>query len=261
MTKVEIIEQIIERKNIELEVVYEAIKTRNETVVNPGYKAIIDKYFNDFSNEDIYTKVSNDGDTVTFLRPHVDYNYPKDLMDLRLRTDWKTDEITDVSTSVYSTSDNSVWELERLQLVGQVASVLIDYKDDFMAEMMSFKQASKKESKALRQTGYDIEKDIRNCNGEISRMETEATEALLNGEGLVFNNKLASVDISWNHEIRRVSKARIVGKTPSGKSADLELTLSYGENEEQVQLYKKVRMSNVNTLVSQYKQKVLRATA
>ena len=64
-------------------------------------------------------------------------------MDLRLRTDWKTGEITDVTTSVYSTSDNSLWELERLQLVGQVASVLIDYKDDFMAEMMSFKLSTK----------------------------------------------------------------------------------------------------------------------
>jgi hypothetical protein len=259
MTKIDIITKIIETKNNELEVAYEAIKTRNETVVNPGYKAIVDKYFNDFTNEEIYTKVSNDGELVTFLRPHVDYNYPKELMDLRLRTDWKTGEITDVHTSVYSTSDNSVWELERLQLVGQIASILIDYKDDFMAEMMSFKEACKKESKALRQAGYDIEKDIRECNKEIDRMHTEAAEELLNGEGLTFGTKLACVDISWNNEVRRVRKARILGKTPSGKSADLEITTSYGDNEENVYTYKKVRMSNVLTLVSQYKSYVINA--
>ena len=259
MTKIDIITKIIETKNNELEVAYEAIKTRNETVVNPGYKAIVDKYFNDFTNEEIYTKVSNDGETITFLRPHVDYNYPKDLMDLRLNTDWKTGEITDVRTSVYSTSDNSVWELERLQLVGQVASVLIDYKDDFMAEMMSFKEACKKESKAVRQVGYDIEKDIRECNKEIHRMQTEAAEKLLNGEGLVFTDKLASVDISWNNNVRRVRKARIVGKTPSGKSADLEVTTTYGDNEENVYLFKKVRMTNLSTLVSQYKSYVINA--
>ena len=259
MTKVDIITKIIETKNNELEVAYEAIKTHNETVVNPGYKVIIDKYFNDFGNEEIYTKVSNDGETVTFLRPHVDYNYPKDLMDLRLRTDWKTGEITDVTTSVYSTSDNSLWELERLQLVGQVASVLIDYKDDFMAEMMSFKLSTKKEAKQLRQVGYGIEKDIRECNKEIHRMQTEAAEKLLNGEGLVFTDKLASVDISWNNEVRRVSKARIVGKTPSGKSADLEITTSYQGNQENVHIFKKVRMTNVSTLVSQYKSYVINA--
>jgi hypothetical protein len=259
MTKVDIITKIIETKNNELEVAYEAIKTRNETVVNPGYKAIVDKYFNDFSNEEIYTKVSSDGELVTFLRPHVDYNYPKDLMDLRLRTDWKTGEVTDVHTSVYSTSDNSVWELERLQLVGQIASILIDYKDDFMAEMMSFKEACKKESKAVRQVGYDIEKDIRECNKEIDRMHTEAAEELLNGKGLEFGTKLASVDISWNNEVRRVSKARIVGKTPSGKSADLEITTSYQGNQENVHIFKKVRMTNVSTLVSQYKSYVINA--
>ena len=259
MTKVEIIEQIIERKNIELEVAYEAIKTRNETVVNPGYRAIVDKYFNDFANEEIYTKVSNDGELVTFLRPHVDYNYPKDLMELRLRTDWKTGEITDVRTSVYSTSDNSIWELERLQLVGQIASILIDYKDDFMAEMMSFKEACKKESKAVRQVGYDIEKDIRECNKEIDRMHTEAAEELLNGKGLVFGTELASVDVSWNNNVRRVSKARIVSKTPSGKSADLELTTSYGDNKENIYVFKKVRMTNLSTLVSQYKSYVINA--
>ena len=259
MTKLDIITKIIETKNNELETAYEAIKTRNETVVNPGYKAIVDKYFNDFSNEEIYTKVSNDGELVTFLRPHVDYNYPKDLMDLRLRTDWKTGEVTDVHTSVYSTSDNSVWELERLQLVGQIASILIDYKDDFMAEMMSFKEACKKESKAVRQVGYDIEKDIRECNKEIDRMHTEAAEELLNGKGLEFGTKLASVDVSWNNNVRRVSKARIVGKTPSGKSADLEVTTTYGDNQENVYLFKKVRMTNLSTLVSQYKSYVINA--
>ena len=259
MTKIDIIKKIIETKKNELEVAYEAIKIHNETVVNPGYKAVADKYFNDFTSEDIYTKVSNDGETVYFLRPHVDYNYDKDVMELRLSTDWKTGEYTDVRTSVYSTSDNTLWELERLLLVGHIASILIDYKDDFIAEMMSFKEACKKESKAVRQVGYDIEKDIRECNKEIDRMHTEAAEELLNGEGLTFGTKLACVDISWNNEVRRVSKARILSKTPSGKSADLEITTSYGDNEENVFTFKKVRMSNVLTLVSQYKSYVINA--
>ena len=136
---------------------------------------------------------------------------------------------------------------------------MIDYKDDFIAEMMSFKEACKKESKAVRQVGYDIEKDIRECNKEIDRMHTEAAEELLNGEGLTFGTKLACVDISWNNEVRRVSKARILSKTPSGKSADLEITTSYGDNEENVFTFKKVRMSNVLTLVSQYKSYVINA--
>lgn len=256
MTKIDIIKKIIETKKNELEVAYEAIKIHNETVVNPGYKAVADKYFNDFTSEDIYTKVSNDGETVYFLRPHVDYNYDKDVMELRLSTDWKTGEYTDVRTSVYSTSDNSLWELERLQLVGQVASVLIDYKDDFMAEMMSFRTSTNKEAKQLRKVGYDIEKDIRNCEGEITSIEREETVAKLNGKGLVFGEgKKGSIDLKWNWTLRNVNSARIVSTTASGKSADIEIQ-SYDYKPE---VYKNVRMSNIESLIWQYRDYVLKA--
>jgi hypothetical protein len=256
MTKIDIIKKIIETKDNELEVAYKAIKIHTETVIIPGYKAIADKYFNDFSNEDIYTRVSSDGETVTFLRPHVDYNYDKDIMELRLSTDWKTGEITDVRTSVYSTSDNSVWELERLQLVGQVASVLIDYKDDFIAEMMSFKTSKRTKVKQLRKVGYDIERDIRSCEEQINSIEREETLAKLNGKGLVFGEgKKGSIDLKWNWTLRNVNSARIVSTTASGKSADIEIQ-SYDYKPE---IYKNVRMSNIESLVWQYRDYVLKA--
>lgn len=258
MTKVEIVKEIIEKKELELNAAQEAVHAHNVTVKQPGYKAIVDKYFNDFTSEDIYTKVSTDGETITFLRPHVDYNYDKDVMDLRLRTDWKTGEITEVSTSVYSTSDNSLWELERLQLVGQVASVLIDYTDDLIAEISSFKEEIAEESKALRKVVYAIQKDIHDCNDQINAMYLLQAETNLHGDGLVFDKtKKASLDLRFDHTLRNINSAKILSKTTSGKSCDIEIQ-AY---DYQPQVYKKVRMSNVEGLLWQYRDYVINAAS
>lgn len=260
MTKVEIIEQIIATKKVELTEAYNTKKKYNDKVVNPGYLAITQKFFNGFTTEDVYVKASNDGESITFLRPCEESKYDKEVMNLRLRTDWRTEEITDLTTSVYSTSDNSLWELERLQLVGEVASIIIDFKDDFIAEMSAFKDESRPKSKELQKVIYAIEADITSCTNEINSIRLKIGEELLESKkGMVFSkDQLGAIDVSWDHSIRRIVKARIIKKTASGKSADLELTSQYGQ-ETSTQVYEKVRMSNVETLLWQYRDYVLNA--
>ena len=257
MTKVEIIEKIIETKNNELKVAQELEYTHRETVIIPSYKAVVDKYFSGLEvAEDIYTKVSSDGETITFLRPHDDYSYAKDVMDVRLRSDWKTGQFTEVSTSVYSTSDNSTWELERLQLVGQVASVLIDYKDDFIAEMGNTKDENRPKKRELRKEINNIEKDISSCREQINEIHLTDAKDKLTGEGLIFDgDQKGCMDIKWDWTVRGIYAAKIISKTASGKSADIELQCFDSEP----RVFEKVRMSNIETLLWQYRDYVINA--
>ena len=41
---------------------------------------------------------------------------------------------------MYSTNDNSQWELERLFTAGEVAKVLLDHGDDIIAKFNSYKR-------------------------------------------------------------------------------------------------------------------------
>ena len=263
MTKVEIIKEVIGKKEIELKAAKTAYTTFQQEEAQPGYKEIVDNYFNDFQSEDIYTKVSNDGETITFMRPQDGYNYDKDIMELRFSTDYETGDLDDIRTSVYSTSDNSTWELERLQLVGHVASILIDHKDDLIAEVQSFKDEISVDKKALWKAAYRIESDITSLNDEINDiMLTFAKERLESSEGMLFDKeKLGNIDIAYNCTVSKVMKARIVRKTASGKSVDIELTLKQYDDSEYVNTYKAVRMSNVHDLLWQYRDYVIKAQA
>ena len=78
----------------------------------------------------------------------------------------------------------------------------------------------------------------------------------MNGEGLEFNgDKKGIIDIRWDWTLRGITSAKILSKTTSGKSADIEIS-RYGETP---RVYKKVRMSNIEALKWQYKDYVIKA--
>ena len=149
MTKAQIINQIIEKKKEELK---EVTKAYNEfdKKRDSMYFGIIQGYFvGEFTLDDVYFK-HDYGTTFELKRPHDQYDYDKDLITLRFREDWKTGEYTNIETSMYSTSDNSQWELERLFTAGEVAKVLLDHGDDIIAKFNSYKDSFAEEHKAVR---------------------------------------------------------------------------------------------------------------
>ena len=132
MTKAQIIDQIIEKKNEELKVVkatFDAIEKDREQ----KYFETIQEYFGgEFTLDNVYFK-HDYGTTFQLKRPHPQYDYDKEMITIRFRDDWKTGEFTGIDTSMYSTNDNSQWELERLFSAGEVAKVLLDHGDDIVA--------------------------------------------------------------------------------------------------------------------------------
>ena len=253
MTKAQIIDQIIEKKNEELKELtktYVEVEKRRDA----QYFEIIQEYFGgEFTLDDVYF-AHDYGTTFVVKRPHDNYNYDKELITLRFRDDWSTGEFTHIETSMYSTNDNSQWELERLYTAGEVAKVLLDHGDDILAKFNAYKESFKEEYTAAQKAKWLAEGDIQKLKDEKDQTYIDKAETLLNGEGLVFDKeKKGSIDLRWDWTLRGITSAKIISKTSSGKSADIEIS-TYGETP---RVYEKVRTSNIENLLWQYRDYVL----
>ena len=255
MTKAQILDQIIEKKKEELTALNEAYNSV-EKKRDAKYFKIIQKYFGgEFTLDDVYFK-HDYGTSFVVKRPHDQYDYDKELITLRFKEDWKTGEFTDVDTSMYSTNDNSQWELERLFTAGEVAKVLLDFGDDIIAEFNTVKDKIAKEHDEARTAKWTCENDIQKLKSEKNQTFLDKADTLLNGEGLVFDgDKKGTIDLRWDWTLRGITSAKILSKTTSGKSADIEI--STWDNPPKV--YEKVRTSNIEALLWQYRDYVIKA--
>ena len=255
MTKAQIIDQIIEKKQEELAQLTETFK-EVETKRDQMYFEIIQEYFGgEFTLDDVYFK-HDYGTSFELKRPHDQYDYDKELITLRFREDWKTNEFTDIETSMYSTNDNSQWELERLFTAGEVAKVLLDHGDDIIAKFNSYKDSFSEEYSIAQKAKWACEGDIHKLKDEKNQTFLDLAKSLLEGEGLTFEGeKKASIDLRWDWTLRGITSAKIISKTSSGKSADIEI----GQYGEQPRKYEKVRVSNIENLLWQYRDYVINA--
>lgn len=255
MTKAEILDQIIDKKKEELKGLtetYVEVEKRRDA----QYFEIIQEYFGgEFTLDDVYFN-HDYGTSFVVKRPHKEYNYDKEMITLRFRDDWKTGEFTNIETSMYSTNDNSQWELERLFTAGEVAKVLLDHGDDIVAKFNSYKESFEEEYSAARQAKWSAEGELQKLKDEKNKSFLDIAEALLEGEGLVFDkDRKGSIDLRWDWTLRGITSAKILSKTASGKSADIEIS-THGDTP---RVYEKIRMSNIDSLVCQYRDYVLTA--
>ena len=255
MTKAEILDQIIDKKKEELEILKESYKKIKKDRDFRYFQTIKD-YFggSNLTIEGTYIKDPKYGTTFEICRPHPDYTYDRELITLRLSEDWKKGGFKDITTSVYSTSDNSNFELERLITVGEVANILLDYKDDILGELNAYTDKFAHEYDKAYKALSECESDITKLRNEKNQTYLDEAANLLNGKGLEFTgNKKGRISLRWDWEIGNIHKARIIRKSLSGKSADIELTFGDGSSSN----YEKVRMSNVEDLQWQYRDYVL----
>jgi len=259
MTKIEIINEIIVKKQEELKKANAIGKKLEQAKVDVMF-GVMEKYFGGESTlDDVYIKKplgGYSGTTYEVKRPNKEYKYDKELMTIRFHEDWRSNEIDSIDTSIYSTSDNSQWELERIFTNGEVAKILLDHGDDILAEMNVVRLTNKKEIDAARTEIYKIEASITNLKSEINTIYLDEATEKLEGEGLVFGEgKKGAIDIKWDWTIRSINSAKILSKTASGKSCNIEIQ---AYDYEPV-VYEKVRMSNVEALLWQYRDYVINA--
>ena len=255
MTKAQIIDQIIEKKNEELEVVREKFNSIEKERDQKYFETIQGYFGGEFTLEDVYIK-HDYSSTFVVKRPHDQYDYDKELITIRFRDDWNTGEFINIETSMYSTNDNSQWELERIYTAGKVAKVLLDHGDDILAAVNNTKDAYAEKYNEARDARWSVEADIQKLKDEKNQSYLDIAREKLNGEGLVFEgNQKGAIDLRWDFTIRGITSAKILSKTASGKSADIEIAT--WDNEPRT--YEKVRMSNIEYLLTQYRDNVILA--
>ena len=259
MTKIEIINEIIVKKQEELKELKATGKKLEDTRIDAMF-SVIEKYLGgEFTLDDVYISKPSygySGGTYEVKRPNKDSKYDKEIMTIRFHEDWKTNELDGIETSIYSTSDNSQWELERIFTNGEVAKVLLDHGDDLLAEMNVVRLTKSEEISDARTDIYKVESSITNLKNEINTIEIDEATELLEGKGLVFEEgKKGSMDIKWDWTLRGINSAKIISKTASGKSCNIEIQ-AYDYDPV---VYEKVRMSNVDSLIWQYRDNVINA--
>jgi len=260
MTKIEIINEIIVKKQQELKKLNVTKKKLEDSRTDAMFN-VMQKYFGgEFTLDDVYISKPTygySGGSYEIKRPNKDYNYDKELMTIRFHENWKTSEFDGIETSLYSTSDNSQWELERIFTNGEVAKVLLDHGDDLLAEMNVTRLTNIKEINAARTEIYKIESSITNLKSEINTIHLDEATEKLEGEGLVFDKeKKGAMDIKWDWTLRGINSAKILSKTASGKSCNIKIQAYDYEP----RVYENVRMSNVDALLWQYRDYVITAS-
>lgn len=242
MTKAQIVDIKINKLETQLEQANE-VRQEFEKARGDKYFEIIQKYFGgEFSLEDVYIK-HNWGTSYEVLRPKEGYSYDKELMTIRIDDSWKTSEYEEIKTSMYSTSENGAWELERLITCGEVAKVILDFSDDIIAEFNTVRDEFKTSISESSSNVWKLERDIKQLTEDKYKFELERKMDLLETTGIEFS-KPVNLDVRWDWTVRNINKARITAKTKSGKSASLTLETIHGEVE-----VENVRIDKINSIL------------
>ena len=263
MKKIEIIQKAIisnEEKIAELKTKRSEVEESKTDALSRMYL----KYFGECLVDDDTIEVS---DTYCyFKRFDPDYNYHKEMMTISVRPkSWRNEEADKIETSFYSTSANNEFELKRMKLIGKVGEVILDFKDDIIAEYNSVKGEFKDGISNFNKEIWALEKKVREMKSEIETIENDALMEKVESDGIEFKvdeeklYTLPDLDVRFNWTVKNIQKIKVTGKTKSGKSCDLELvTVRKNWNSEKdeyetvyyTNTYERVRMDKISYLVS-----------
>jgi len=263
MKKIEIIQKAIisnEEKIAELKTKRSEVEESKTDALSRMYL----KYFGECLVDDDTIEVS---DTYCyFKRFDPDYNYHKEMMTISVRPkSWRNEEADKIETSFYSTSANNEFELKRMKLIGKVGEVILDFKDDIIAEYNSTRASFKDEISNFNKEIWALEKKVREMNSEINIIENDALMKKVESDGIEFKvdgdnlYSLPDLDVRFDWTVKNIKKIKVTGKTKSGKSCDLELvTVRKNWNSEKdeyetvyyTNTYERVRMDKISHLVS-----------
>lgn len=270
MTKIEIIQKKIAKDQITLTKLRKKRHNIEEARIEK-WSEMYREYFSGCLMEGDKIEVSDS--YVYFKRFKEDYNYSKEIISLNIRAkSWRDDEADSIETSFYSTNDNSEYELKRMVTIGKVGAVILDFKDDIIAEYNSIRNSFKDKLKKASTDVSHLNHEISKLSSEISRIEDQEVIDKLNSDGVEFEvdkedlYKLPSLSVRWNWEIRNIKKIKVLNETKSGKSVDIEIetcsnNYDYEKDETvfstNVRKFERVRRDKVDSLVTWNREKVI----
>ena len=210
-------------------------------------------------------------DRVEFRRidPTSTSKWKKDILTLYFKSkDWRSSEISEIDTSFYSTSDNSLFELQRMVLLGKVGEILIDHSDDIIAGHNKITSDYAGTLRKAEMAVQELELVLRAFGKEIEDIENKVIQDKIDTGCVEFKMRddnprtLPNLDIRWDWDLNNIQKIEILSKTASGLSANIKVKRCFKQydydNEDegvtkliyQEDTFDKVRMSKINHMIS-----------
>ncbi len=150
--------------------------------------------------------------------------------------------------------------------------VILDFKDDIIAEYNSIRESFREKLKKASTDVSHLNNEISKLSREIEQIREKAVLDKLDGDGVEFEvdkedlYKLPSLSVRWNWEIRNIKKIKVLGSTKSGKSVDIELETCSNQYDYEtsknvfktdVRKFERVRRDKVESLVTWNREKVI----
>tara|TARA_R100000908_G_C3723173_1_gene125196 strand:+ start:113 stop:961 length:849 start_codon:yes stop_codon:yes gene_type:complete len=265
----------LELKYDQLDQELKALETRQSRLYHRGNKqkaVMLENSFKMFSHHLFQLNVSE-----TRVRLHPNDDKYNDIVEYTLETNWRrSDEgerieksrmyhngqyhYSNVDKSQSSNFDDAIVQSEaRLEFLRLATAN--DGNIKFRWEAIDAKYS--KYDISFYEPMRKLRDKIRKVTSEISKIEQDAEMKTLENEGISFQTTekrgyLPSLNVRFDHEVNRIKNIRVVGKTETGKSVDLQITRAGDRWNEEAQaydkielvdVYAKVRLSKVKTLV------------
>ena len=272
MTKTREIKAIERKIKVQDELIKESYRKRDEIIKNrdQAHKDGLMEYFGEVLTEK--------GDEISVSRSRVEFKridptstskWKKEILTLYFKSkDWRSSEINEIETSFYSTSDNSLFELQRMVLLGKVGEMLIDYSDDIIAghnKIISDFAVTLREAEKANQL---LELELRAFGKEIEDIEEKIVQKKIATGTVKFKMRddnprtLPNLSIRWDWDLTNIEKIEILSKTASGLSANIKVKRCFKQynydnaDQETTELvyqedtFDKVRMSKINNMIN-----------
>ena len=265
----------LELKYDQLDQELKALETRESRLYHRGNKqkaVMLEDSFKMFSHHLFQLNFSE-----TRVRLHPNDDKYNDIVEYNLETNWRrSDESERIEKSrIYNNGQYHYSNVDKSQSSNfDDAIVQSEARLDFLRIATANDKNIKFRWEAIdaKYSKYDISfyepmrklrREISEISSEISKIEQDAEMKTLENEGISFQTTekrgyLPSLDVRFDHSVSRIKNIRVVGKTETGKSVDLQITRAGDRWNEEAQaydkielvdVYAKVRLSKVKTLV------------
>ena len=222
--------------------------------------------------------LTEEGDELQVSRSRVEFKrvdptstskWKKEILTLYFKSkDWRSSEINQIDTSFYSTSDNSLFELQRMVLLGKAGEILIDHSDDIIAGHNKIISDYAGTLRKAEMANQELELELRAFGKEIEDIEDKIVQKKIASGVIKFRMRddnprtLPNLDIRWDWDLTNIEKIEILSKTASGLSANIKVKRCFkqydydNEDQETTKLvyqedtFDKVRMSKINHMIN-----------
>jgi len=262
----------LELKYDQLDQELKALETRESRLYYRGEnqkKLMLKKAFESFSHDEFQTGISS-VQRVTLSPKNDSYNY---LVEYSLDTRWRSDDgdriertrLNHNGSYFYNNEDNKNFNQALVESEARVEFMKLAAEKDeqIQADWMAIDE----KYSDLRAKFWDNLRDLRSAvndaSRDISKFEEQAEmEKLEDKEGISFKSKdgksLPGLDVRFDWRIGQIKNIRVVGKTASGKSVDLEVVRKWSKwddnlekrvDMDKIEVFPKVRFDKVKSLL------------